>query len=131
MSFRSTSSAGSTGSPLVTAQDRCPQLEAGKESLTALRLDVSSLDKAEETLAALRGSQYLKELSVSSGCGDEEVARLVGEALLANRSLHRLTLDLRECSDQGATHLAEVRSLLRMIFHAVLWLLVVMRLYYI
>ena len=33
---------------------------------------------------------------------------MVREVLLANSSLQRLTLDLRECSDHGTTHLAEV-----------------------
>ena len=103
MSLRSTSSTGSTGagSPLVTARDRCPQLEADQESLAALRLEVSSWDKAEETLTALARSRHLRELGLESGCGDEEVGRLVREALLPNRSLNRLTLDLRECSDGG------------------------------
>ena len=111
MSFRSTCSTNSTGGgfPLVTAQDRCPQLEADQESLTALRLEVASLEKAEKTLTALASSHHVKELSIKSGCGDDEVGRLVREVLLVNRSLYRLTLDLSECSDDGATHLAEVR----------------------
>lgn len=106
MSFSST---GQT--PLVVAQDRCPRLVAGEESLTALKLDISNYDKAVETLAAVRDSQHLKELSIIGGFADEEVGRLVRETLLANCSLHRLTLDLRECSDNGATYLAEVNCM--------------------
>ena len=99
-----------TGASLVlTAQDRCPQLEAGQEDdLAALRLEVSSWEKAEETLAALGRAKSLLELSLRSGCGDEEVGRIVREVLLVNKSLQRLTLDLRECSDHGATHLSQV-----------------------
>ena len=93
---------------LVSAVDRCPQLEARGSDLSVLKLEVSCYAKAEETLVALRSSQHLKELSLSCGLGDEEVGRLVKETLLENHSLHRLTLDLRECSDDGATHLAEV-----------------------
>ena len=93
MNFRPTSNSGSAG--VVTAQDRCPQLEAGQESLTALRLEVTSYDEAEETLAALADSRHLKELSLKSGGSDEEVGRLVRDVLLVNTSIHRLTLERR------------------------------------
>ena len=93
---------------LVSARDRCPQLEGDQEGLTALRLEVTDWGKAEATLSALGRARHLRELSLSSSCGDEEVGRMVREVLLANSSLQRLTLDLRECSDHGTTHLAEV-----------------------
>ena len=96
-------------SVVVTAQDKCPQLEAGQEEgLAALRMEVSSWETAEETLSALRRARSLRELVLRSGCRDEEVGRIVREVLLVNKSLHTLTLDLRECSDHGATYLSEV-----------------------
>ena len=96
-----------TGTSLVvTAQDKCPQLEAGQEeSLAALRLEVST---AEKMLSALGQARSLRELVLRSGCRDEEVGRIVREVLLVNKWLHTLTLDLRECSDHGATYLSEV-----------------------
>ena len=94
----------------MTARDRCPELETGLKTLTALSLEISDLEKARETLEAVGASRNLRELCLRSGCADCEVGKLVRETLLVNSSLQRLTLDLRDCSDDGAAHLAEVND---------------------
>ena len=54
---------------------------------------------------------HLKELVLhdsSSSMTDEEVDLLCREILMKRSSLERLTLDLRECSDDGMRHIAEL-----------------------
>ncbi len=56
-------------------------------------------------------SPHLKELVLhdsSSSMTDEEVDILCKEILMKRSSLTRLTLDLRECSDEGMRHIAEL-----------------------
>lgn len=56
-------------------------------------------------------SPHLKELVLhdsSSSMTDEEVDILCKEILMKRSSLDRLTLDLRECSDEGMKHIAEL-----------------------
>ena len=56
-------------------------------------------------------SPHLKELVLhdsSSSMTDEEVDLLCREILMKRSSLERLTLDLRECSDEGTRHIAEL-----------------------
>ena len=56
-------------------------------------------------------SPHLKELVLhdsSSSMTDEEVDILCKEILMKRSSLTRLTLDLRECSDDGMRHIAEL-----------------------
>ena len=56
-------------------------------------------------------SPHLKELVLhdsSSTMTDEEVGLLCKEILMKRSSLERLTLDLRECSDEGTRHIAEL-----------------------
>ena len=61
---------------VVTAQNKCPQLEAGQEEgLAALRLEASSWETAEETLSALGQARSLRDRSLRSGRRDEEVGR--------------------------------------------------------
>ena len=56
-------------------------------------------------------SPHLKELVLhdsSSSMTDEEVDILCREILMKRSSLARLTLDLRECSDEGMRHITEL-----------------------
>lgn len=56
-------------------------------------------------------SAHLKELVLhdsSSSMTDEEVGILCKEILMKRSSLTRLTLDLRECSDEGMKHISEL-----------------------
>lgn len=56
-------------------------------------------------------SPHLKELVLhdsSSSMTDDEVEILCREILMKRSSLARLTLDLRECSDEGMRHIAEL-----------------------
>ncbi len=98
--------AGARATP--TEVDRCRRLEEQDAALTSLKLGISSYPTAQPTLTALKRSLHLKELFVTSAISDPEVGRLCREVLLQNSSLERLTLDLRECSDEGTRYLAEV-----------------------
>ena len=88
--------------------NRCERLEAEDDSLTALQLTVTSVKEARPTLKAIKNSRYLEELVLCSQTEDEEVKEICHLALLLNESLRKLTLDLSECSNQGAYHLAEL-----------------------
>lgn len=87
--------------------DRCPQLEQS-DSLTSLRLSLSSYAAGEQTLRAVARSSTLRELCLVCGEGDEGVGLLCREMLLPNSSLESLKLDLKECSHEGILQLVRV-----------------------
>lgn len=88
--------------------DRCKRLEVQDDSLTSVKLTVTGVKEARPTLEAIRDSRHLEELVLCSQTDDDEVKQICQIALLLNESLTRLTLDLPECSNQGAYHLAEL-----------------------
>ena len=91
-----------------TEVDRCRRLEERDATLTSLKLTISSYSNAQPTFSALRKSSHLKELFITSSLGEHDIGRLCREVLLQNSSLEHLTLDLRECNDRGARHLADL-----------------------
>ena len=91
-----------------TEVDRCRRLEQQDTTLTSLKLGISSYSGAQPTLVALKKSPHLKELFITSSISDREIGKLCREVLLQNSSLEKLTLDLRECTDGGTQHLAEI-----------------------
>ncbi len=91
-----------------TEVDRCRRLEEQDATLTSLKLGITSYSAAQPTLSALRKALHLKDLFVTSAITDAEIEQLCREILLQNASLERLTLDLRECSDEGTRHLSEL-----------------------
>ena len=91
-----------------TEVDRCRRLEERDATLTSLKLTISSYSNAQPTFSALRKSSHLKELFITSSLEEHDIGRLCREVLLQNSSLEHLTLDLRECNDRGARHLADL-----------------------
>ena len=92
-----------------TEVNRSRRLEEQDKTLTSLKLILTDLSSARPTLLALRDSKHLRQLSVQTGARDEGVGLLIREALLPNASLQKLSLDLKECSDEGgARHLASL-----------------------
>lgn len=85
-----------------TEVDRCRRLEDRDATLTSLKLAISSYSNAQPTFSSLRKSSHLKKLFITSSIGEHDIGRLCREVLLQNSSLEHLTLDLRECNDQGA-----------------------------
>ena len=84
-------------------------MATSKQDPTAMKL---ILDSYQASDANHNISPHLKELVLhdsSSSMTDEEVELLCREILMKRlSSLERLTLDLRECSDEGAKHIAEL-----------------------
>ena len=92
-----------------TDVNRSRRLEEQDKTLTSLKLILTDISSARPTLLALRDSKHLRQLSVQTGARDEGVGLLIREALLPNASLQKLSLDLKECSDEGgARHLASL-----------------------
>ena len=80
--------------------------EDGPESTMKLILNSYQPSDANHNI-----SPHLKELVLhdsSSSMTDEEVDLLCREILMKRSSLQRLTLDLRECSDEGTRHIADL-----------------------
>lgn len=72
---------------------------------SCLKLTISSYQDNQRTLLNLTRSQQFKEAHISGAIGDDEVGLLCREVLLEARSLERVTLELSECSDDGAVHI--------------------------
>lgn len=82
---------------MATSKDR---------STSSMKLILNSYQPSHANISPL-----LKELILhdsSSSMTDEEVELLCKEILMKSSSLERLTLDLRECSDEGTRHVAEL-----------------------
>ena len=87
--------------------DKCEQV-IDTDSLSFLSLVISSYSNALSTLRAISNSNNLREVWLEYSDGDQGVEQLCRETLFPNRSIERLRLDLRECSDRGIQHVADI-----------------------
>ena len=73
---------------------------------SCLKLTISSYQDDQRSLLNLKRSKQFNEAHISGAIGDEEVSLLCKEVLLEAKSLERVTLELSECSDDGAVHIS-------------------------
>lgn len=84
----------------------CPSLFSSNETVDELELAVTNIEEAKPTLSAIRNSQTLKTLFLSSSGHDDEVEAVCRTALKESCSLETLTLELINTTDKGMLKVA-------------------------
>lgn len=88
--------------------DRSQRLEAHPEQITSLKLTVTNMKRAQQTLAALRQAANLASLFLVCNAPDDGVGVVCKDTLSRCPVLSDLTLQFAECSDEGVSHIAEL-----------------------
>ena len=88
--------------------DRCQRLEAYPDQITSLKLTVTNMKRAQQTLDALRQATNLASLFLVCNVPDDGVGAVCRDTLSRCPVLSDLTLQFAECTDEGASHIAEL-----------------------
>ena len=88
--------------------DRSEELEKDPKQVTSLKLTVTSMDRAQPTLAALKQSISLSTMFLACNVPDDGVGAICRDTISCCPALSYLTLQLAECSDEGVGHIADL-----------------------